>query len=104
MPDVTTVPLRAHPLAAGALQLDCDRLPGDGAVGLPVPVERALDLDEPDDGPDERDQVPETRETADGLLLPLGGVHVANLRRQQEQVDDVDQNLDVQPEDRKSVV
>src|SRR5581483_6963353 len=75
---------------------DCDRLPGDGAVGFPVRVERALDLEEPDDGPDERDQIPESRETADGLLLSLGGVHVADLRRQQEQVDDVDQNLDDQ--------
>src|SRR5947209_20634051 len=83
-----------------ALRKDCDHLPGDSAVGLPVAVERALDFDEPDDGPDERDQVPESRDSADELLLSLGGVHVADLRRQQEQVDNVDQNLDDQRDDR----
>src|SRR4051794_4490115 len=66
---------------------------------LPSTVERALDLHDPDDEADERDEVPEAGDAADRLVEPCSRVHVADLRRQQEPVDDADQYPDHEADD-----
>ena len=71
-------PLRPSGLVSGRLfgAAHSRRTLGGGALARPEAVERALDLDRPDEVADERQEHPETGLAAHGRLLTLAGVEL----------------------------
>src|SRR4249919_2159834 len=67
-----------------------------GRLRLPVAVESALHLHPPDDRPDDRDQVPETRPAGNRLLTAIRGVHLAHFAPREERDRDSDDDRDQQ--------
>ena len=62
---------------------------------MPVAVECALPLDEPDDVPDQRQQDPQAGEPTNGALLPIEIlVHVTHLGRDEEEGHRREQEID----------
>src|SRR6476659_6256147 len=75
------------------------RLRPRSAFRLPVAVERALNLDEPDDVADQRKDEPQAGEPTYRARLPVEVfVHVAHLRRDDEERDRRDQDVDDEPD------
>src|SRR5438874_10592271 len=68
-------------------------------LALPVAVERALDLHEPDDPADDRKEPPEADPAAERRLLPVGLVHLADLGGRLERHDPGEHDPDHEPED-----
>src|SRR6266550_5550232 len=71
----------------------------DGSAGFPVSVQRALRLDQPHDGSDERQEDPQAGDSADRLLGSRCLVHVPDLGRHDERVHDADEDGEDQPDD-----
>ena len=65
---------------------------------LPVPVERALDLDEPDERPDDRQEEPETGPARERRRSAVLLVHLPDLGRNEEPGDDRDHDVDHEAE------
>src|SRR5438128_2361972 len=69
------------------------------ALRLPVAVERALNLDEPDDRAEQRQEEPKTGDAAHRTVLPVEIlVHVAHLGRDEEERDRREQEVDDEPD------
>src|SRR5688572_7146226 len=71
----------------------------DLGLARPVPVERALHLDEPDERADEREQDPEPRPAAERRLAAVRPVHLPDLGRDQEPGDRREEDVDDEAED-----